>query len=173
MVLLGAESLSLLDVNPGLVIWTLVTFLLVVFVLKKFAWDVIIKALDDRANTIQHDIERAAQLKEEAEASLRQYKEQLEKAQDEATSIINEAKSDANNLRDKLMAETNQEIQAKKEQAIKDIELAKSKATEELKEQMVDMVVLVAGKLLEKQMKPEDHTAFVQSELEKLRKLSA
>lgn len=58
MVLLAAKGLSLLDVNPGLVVWTLVTFLAVVLVLKKFAWDVILKALDERAETVQNDIKR-------------------------------------------------------------------------------------------------------------------
>ncbi|PKA21889.1 ATP F0F1 synthase subunit B, partial [Leptospira sp. mixed culture ATI2-C-A1] len=53
MVILAASGFNLLKVNPGLVIWTLVTFSVVVFVLKKFAWDKILHALEERASGIQ------------------------------------------------------------------------------------------------------------------------
>ncbi|EKO76463.1 MULTISPECIES: F0F1 ATP synthase subunit B [Leptospira] len=173
MILVAAKGLSLLDVNPGLVVWTLVTFLVVVLVLKKFAWDVILKALDERAQTVRNDIEKASELRSEAEALLKDYEARLDSAKDEANSIVAEAKSDALKLKNKLLEETNQEVKAQKDQALKEIELAKGKALEQLQTQLVEMTITVAGKVLEKQLKAEDYKAFIETELNKLGKLSA
>ncbi|WP_036060631.1 F0F1 ATP synthase subunit B [Leptospira weilii] len=173
MVLLAAKGLSLLDVNPGLVVWTLITFLVVVLVLKKFAWDVILKALDERAQTVQNDIRKASELRSEAEALLKDYEARLDSAKDEANAIVAEAKSDALKLKNKLLEETNQEVKAQKDQAVKEIELAKGKALEQLQTQFVEMTITIAGKVLEKQLKAEDYKAFIEVELNKLGKLSA
>ncbi|AAN49980.1 F0F1 ATP synthase subunit B [Leptospira interrogans] len=173
MVLLAAKGLSLLDVNPGLVVWTLVTFLVVVLVLKKFAWDVILKALDERAETVQNDIKKASELRLEAEALLKDYEARLNSAKDEANAIVAEAKSDALKLKNKLLEETNGEVKAQKDQAVKEIELAKAKALGQLQAQIVEMTITVAAKVLEKQLKSEDYKAFIETELDKLGKLSA
>ncbi|UZN06244.1 F0F1 ATP synthase subunit B [Leptospira santarosai] len=173
MILVAAKGLSLLDVNPGLVVWTLVTFLVVVLVLKKFAWDVILKALDERAQTVRNDIEKASELRSEAEALLKDYEARLDSAKDEANAIVAEAKSDALKLKNKLLEETNQEVKAQKDQALKEIELAKGKALEQLQTQLVEMTITVAGKVLEKQLKAEDYKTFIETELNKLGKLSA
>ncbi|AXX16352.1 MULTISPECIES: F0F1 ATP synthase subunit B [Leptospira] len=173
MILLAAKGLSLLDVNPGLVVWTLITFLVVVLVLKKFAWDVILKALDERAQTVQNDIEKASELRLEAEALLKDYEARLNSAKDEANAIVAEARSDALKLKNKLLEETNQEVKAQKDQAVKEIELAKGKALEQLQTQFVEMTITIAGKVLEKQLKAEDYKAFIETELNKLGKLSA
>ncbi|ASV07207.1 F0F1 ATP synthase subunit B [Leptospira interrogans] len=173
MVLLAAKGLSLLDVNPGLVVWTLVTFLVVVLVLKKFAWDVILKALDERAETVQNDIKKASELRLEAEALLKDYEARLNSAKDEANAIVAEAKSDALKLKNKLLEETNGEVKAQKDQAVKEIELAKAKALGQLQAHIVEMTITVAAKVLEKQLKSEDYKAFIETELDKLGKLSA
>ncbi|EMN48388.1 ATP synthase F0, B subunit [Leptospira interrogans str. L1207] len=173
MILLAAKGLSLLDVNPGLVVWTLVTFLVVVLVLKKFAWDVILRALDERAETVQNDIKKASELRLEAEALLKDYEARLNSAKDEANAIVAEAKSDALKLKNKLLEETNGEVKAQKDQAVKEIELAKAKALGQLQAQIVEMTITVAAKVLEKQLKSEDYKAFIETELDKLGKLSA
>ncbi len=147
--------------------------MVVVLVLKKFAWDVILKALDERAQTVQNDIEKASELRLEAEALLKDYEARLNSAKDEANAIVAEARSDALKLKNKLLEETNQEVKAQKDQAVKEIELAKGKALEQLQTQFVEMTITIAGKVLEKQLKAEDYKAFIETELNKLGKLSA
>ncbi|TGK00098.1 F0F1 ATP synthase subunit B [Leptospira langatensis] len=164
---------GLLDVNPGLLIWTLITFLIVVVILKVFAWDVILKALDERAETIQNDIRKAADVRSEAEALLKDYETKIAAARDQASGIVAEAKSDATNLRNKLLDDAAKEVKSLKDGALKDIELAKSKALAELQGQIVDMTIQVAGLVLEKQLKADDYKSFIESELGKIRKLSA
>ncbi len=107
MVLLAASGFNLLKVNPGLVVWTLITFTIVVVVLKKFAWDKILHALEERASGIQEDISKAETLRKDAEKSLSDYKEKLHQATEEAHRIVEEGKRDAIALRNKLTEETN------------------------------------------------------------------
>ncbi|GBF50561.1 F0F1 ATP synthase subunit B [Leptospira ryugenii] len=171
MVLLPASGFNLLKVNPGLVVWTLITFLIVVLVLKKFAWDKILHALEERSSGIQGDIDKAEALRKEAEKSLKDYQEKLRSATDEAHKIVEEAKKDATNLRQKMMEETNNEIKHSKDQAVREIDLAKAKALSEMQQQIVEMSVLIAGEILEKQLKKEDYSSFVESEISKLEKL--
>ncbi|MCG6139526.1 MULTISPECIES: F0F1 ATP synthase subunit B [Leptospira] len=171
MVILAASGFNLLKVNPGLVIWTLVTFSVVVFVLKKFAWDKILHALEERASGIQGDINKAETLRVEAEKSLKEYKDQLFKATEEAHKIVDEAKKDAVALRTRLTEEAHNEVKGIKDNAIREIDLAKSRALSEMQNQIVEMSVLIASEILEKQLKKEDYASFVEKEIAKLDKL--
>jgi len=169
---LAAGGLDLLKVNPGLVIWTLITFLIVVFILKAFAWQPILDALDERSATIESDIKKANDMRVESEALLAKYQDSVNSAKDEAIAIINEAKSDAANLRNKMQGETQQELKSMKEQAMRDIELAKAQAVKDLRGHVVEMSVEIAAQILQKQLKKEDLSAFAEQEIDKLKSLN-
>lgn len=171
MVLLAASGFNLLKVNPGLVVWTLITFSIVVIVLKKFAWDKILTALEERASGIQDDISKAENLRKDAEKSFQEYKDKLHKATEEAHQIVEEGKRDAVALRNKLTEETVSSLKNMKDSAVREIELAKSKALAEVQSQIVEMSVLIASEILEKQLKKEDYTSFVEKEIAKLDKI--
>lgn len=160
---------GLLDVNPGLLIWTLITFLIVVFILKTFAWNPIIHALDERAEKIHGDIEKADKIRKDAEGLLASYNEKLTAARDEAIAIVNEANADATRLKAKTLQDTQDEMKSLKEQSLRDIELAKAKAVQEIQMQIVDLSVSIAGQILQSKIKPEDHAKFVQDEITKLK----
>jgi len=161
-------SLNLLNVNPGLVVWTLATFIFVLIILKKFAWDLILKAIDDRTAGIEGEISKATSLRAEAEKVLKDYQDKVNHSRDEALGIINEAKSDANNLKHKMVDDANAEIRKMKEQSLNDIELAKAKAVHEMQIKIAELSVQIAGEILEKQLKKEDYSAFIDKELSKL-----
>ena len=86
---------GLLDANPGLLVWTIITFLVVVFILRAFAWNPILHALDERAEKIHGDIEKADKIRKEAEELLATYNAKITAARDEALAIVSEANSDA------------------------------------------------------------------------------
>jgi F-type H+-transporting ATPase subunit b len=173
LVTFAAGGLNLLQVNPGLLFWTVITFLIVVFILKTFAWNPIIHALDARSEKIHGDIEKAENLRKEAEALLSSYKEKVSAAKEEATSMINDAKTESTNLKNKMIQEATAEIQARKDQSLRDIELSKMKALQDIQVNIVDLSVTIASKILEKQLKPEDHANFVRSEITNLNKIKA
>jgi len=164
---------GLLDANPGLLVWTIITFLVVVFILRAFAWNPILHALDERAEKIHGDIEKADKIRKEAEELLATYNAKLTAARDEALAIVSEANSDAVKLKAKTVHETQDEIKAIKEQSLKDIELAKLKAVQELQAQVVDLSVMIAGQILQKKVRSEDHAEFVKEEIAKLKSMKA
>jgi len=170
---LAAGGLNLLTVNPGLLVWTVITFSIVVLILWKFAWNPIIHALDERSEKVHGDLEKAETLRKDAETLLTEYKSKVAAAKDEANAIVNEAKNDATVLKNKMIADANAEIQARKDQSLRDIELSKMKALQEIQDSIVDLSVTIASKILEKQLKAEDHANFVKTEISNLKKMKA
>ena len=168
MFVLASGSFNLLEVHPGLVIWTLVTFLLVVGILKKFAWDTILHALDARAEKVEGDIKKAESTRAEAEKVLHDYKAKIQSSKDEADKIIAEAKKDGEVLKQKIVGDAHKEATSLKEQATRDIELAKAKAMQEVKSHIIEMSVLMAGQILSKKMSAADYSQFVETELGKV-----
>ena len=173
MINLAAGGLNLLSVNPGLLVWTVITFSVVVFILWNFAWNPIIHALDARSDKVHGDLEKAETLRKDAETLLTEYKSKVAAAKDEANAIVNEAKNDATVLKNKMIADANAEIQARKDQSLRDIELSKMKALQEIQDSIVDLSVTIASKILEKQLKAEDHANFVKTEISNLKKMKA
>ena len=148
--------MKLLTPEMGLLIWTLLAFLVVFFILAKFAWPVIIKGLRDRENTITSSLETAervkaemAQLKSENEALLAKAREEraemLREARETKDKIINEAKDQAKAEAAKIMNETQAAIEAQKMAAITDV-----------KNQVGKLVVEVSEKVLRRELANKD-----------------
>jgi F-type H+-transporting ATPase subunit b len=141
---------------------------LVVGILKKFAWDTILHALDARAEKVESDLKEAESLRLEADKSLQEYKSKIQKSKDEADHIIAEAKKDAEVLRQKILADANKDASSVKDQAQKDIDLAKAKAMQEVKTHIIEMSVLMAGQILSKKLSAQDYSQFLEGELGKI-----
>jgi len=90
---------GLLKVDPGLLLWTVITFAVLFLILWKAAWKPIVDALDARAEKVRSDIENAEMMRIEAEKQLAQHKEMMDKASAEVASIIAEGKADAERVR--------------------------------------------------------------------------
>ena len=144
--------MKLLTPEFGLLIWTLLAFLIVFFILRKLAWPAIIQGLNERESSIAHALasaqrvkEEMAQLKSENEALLAKAREErallLKEARETKDRIIGEAKEQAKEEAAKIMAETQVAIQAQKMAALT-----------EVKNQMGKLVIEVSEKVLRKQL---------------------
>ena len=144
--------MELLTPSFGLIFWTLLAFIIVFFILKKFAWKPILKALNEREKGISDSLETAdrvraemAQLKSENEELLAQAREEraamLKEARDIKDRIVNDAKEQAKTEASKIMAETQQAIEQQKMAAMTDV-----------KNQVGKMVIEVAEKILRKEL---------------------
>ena len=143
---------NLLNVDPGLLIWTVVTFLLLVFVLWKFVWGKILEGLDQRADKIEGDLERAEKARVEAENTLDDYKKQLAQAKEEASAIVKESRQRGEDQRRKIMAEANEAAESLKERAQADIEHARKQALQDIQEYVAEMVVAVSRNIISDNM---------------------
>lgn len=132
----------------GLVFWTGCSFLLVLVLLKRTAWGPILAALEKRENTIRSQLAAAEKDRADAARLLEDHKKQLEKVRNEAQAILNEAAADQKRMLEEAHAKANAEAEATKQRAIRDIELAKSKAVDELRQKSVDLALGLAEKVI-------------------------
>jgi F-type H+-transporting ATPase subunit b len=169
MVLLAGTSIDLLKVSPGLVFWTAVTFILVLIVLWLFAWKPIIRALDARNDKIQEDLDHSRKLREQAESLMADYKKHLDAAKDQALSIIEEGKRDAESIRHRIIEDAKKEAEDIHNRAIGEISQAKAKAIKELEKEVVDLSVAIISKILSRDVSKEDHRNIILKELDQLK----
>ncbi|RME92246.1 MAG: ATP synthase F0 subunit B [Candidatus Hydrogenedentota bacterium] len=170
MSIILAGSLNLLEVNPGLAIWTLITFLLVLTILWLFAWKPIVKALDARSHRIADDLEKSRKLREEAEALLRDYESKLEKAKAEAVEIVEEGRKDAEVLRKRILDEAAEEGERIKKRVSGELEQAKLKALAEIEERVVDLAEELVSRVLKDKLTGVDHKKLILEEMASLQK---
>lgn len=167
--LAAAEGgIAILDVNPGLVVWTTVTFVLVLLVLNKFAWKPIIKALDDRAERIHGDIERAEQLRREADSLFRQYQHQVEELKGEAQEMIASARRESESLKNEILEKARKEAEDIRSRSRKEIQLAMDSALEEIHRKTIDLAVEITKRVVAETFNPEDHRQQMERALESL-----
>lgn len=161
----------LISINPGLVIWTLVTFFLLFFLLKKFAWGPILSALDKREQSIKDNVAQAQKTREEAETLLADYTVKLDSIKDDARKLVEEGKARGEKAREELLAQARQEYEEQLVRAKKEIDLAKKKAVDEVQSYIVDLTLDMASKVTEKSLTGEDHRRLALDTLAKASKL--
>lgn len=159
---------SLLSPNPGLIFWTAVTFLLLLFVLRATAWTPIVNALDERERSIQAAIERAEQAKKEAEAMLAEHKAMLAKAQLEADRIIQESRTAAEKIRSEILEKANSEARKMIEEARTTIAVEKQRALAALREEVADLAIKSAELIIRQNLNAERHRELITAALNEL-----
>ncbi len=143
---------TLLSVEPGLMIWTIIIFVLLLLVLKKFAWKPLIESLSKREQGIRDSVEKAEHLRREAEVLMEENKKLLAKADEESRRIINEGKEYADKVRNELMSKTHEDASRMIQQAKDEIEREKLSALNELKSEVADLAVKAAGKIIDENL---------------------
>jgi F-type H+-transporting ATPase subunit b len=144
--------MGLVTPNPGTLIWMVIIFGIVLFILKKFAWKPILNALKDREESIANALNSADKAREEV-AGLRADNEKIiREARREKEGILKEAKE----IKDKIVAEAkekaNVETQKSIEYARQQIQSEKTAAINEIKNQVADLSVKIAEKLIQKEL---------------------
>ncbi len=159
---------GIMDLKPGLTIWTAITFLLLVVVLGKYAWGPIVKMLDERERTIREAIEQAKKERAEAERMLSEQTAALQAAQREAAALAQRSKQDVEVLRADLTAKARKEADDLVASARRQIQEEKSKALAELKGQVVDLAIEAARRLIESSLDEKSQRALVEDYISKL-----
>jgi F-type H+-transporting ATPase subunit b len=151
-IILAAESGSIIDVAPGVLIWTIITFIILVIILKKFTWKPILTALEQRANAIKESLEEAEKAKDEAKKILDANQVNLSKAEEESKQIINQSRAFAEKLKEQILLESKDQAKKLLEEATAEIERKKASAFDELKNQVAEIAVKAAEKILKEEL---------------------
>jgi len=160
---------GLLRVEPGLLLWTIITFVVLLLILWKAAWKPVVEALDARAEKVRSDIENADKSRQEAEKLLAQHREMMNNAKSEAANIIADGRNEAEKMKNDIITKATSEARDLSDRARKEIELAKDKALAEIKEEVVVLSTEIAAKIINKNLKADDQKALVEETLNKVR----
>ncbi|GJQ61644.1 MAG: ATP synthase subunit b [Melioribacteraceae bacterium] len=144
----GGGNGGLLDVNPGLIFWTVITFILLLLILKKLAWKPILTSLSEREQFIEESLKKAETAKADAEKMMQDNKAAIDAADDKAREIIDSAKKEAEALRVKNEEKVKLETQAMIDAAKAEIERKNQEAFVKLKEQVAEIAVDAAEKIV-------------------------
>lgn len=159
----GAEAAA---PNPfagdfGNALWTVIVFVLLLWVLGKFAWGPILSGLQSREQFIRESLEEAKENRDAAEARLKEYEEKLAGARDEVDEIMAEARRDASALREREEARAKEEAEKMLERARREISIAQETAVQDLYRKATALSTAAASRILEREISPQDHERLI------------
>lgn len=163
-----AQEGGLLDINEGLMIWTVLIFLIVLGMLYKFAYPTILGAVEAREARIAELLSAAQRDRQEAQKLLEDQRARHEELRAQVQEMVAEGRTAGERMREEIIAEARREQQSLMERARRDIEQQSEAALAELRTQAVDLAIAAASKLVEKDLDEEGNRRFVRDYLDRL-----
>ena len=158
----------LVQPDPGLFIWTILTFLVLVGLLARYAWRPLLEALERRQAAIAKSLEDAQRARQELERLQRESAEMMRQARVEADAIVSRSRSDAEALREELKQKSRAEAAAIVKNAEKQIQLETARAIQQIRNETIDLSVAIASKILRRQVSKEDHEGLIEETLKQV-----
>ena len=156
---------SLVSIDLNTIVFTLINTLIIVLLYFFFLHKPVCKILDERAKTVNKDMDDAQKAKEEAAAVKADYEHRLETSKEEAARIVADATKKAQAREDEIISAANEEAASMKQRAEESIEREKKRA-----EEISDMVVMAASKVAEKEINAQDNEKIIDSVLSQIGK---
>src|SRR4051794_23021206 len=166
MLLLGANAL--IKVTPGLMIWTIVCFLIALFVLKRYAFGPIQTAIDQRRERIREAVDEADRAREEARGLLEEHRRLVGRAKQEAEEILAEGRKTADSMRERVREETEVDRQRRLEETKRQIEAETHRALEQIRSEVADLTLIATAKVTGKVLDDEDHRRLIDDAIKDL-----
>lgn len=162
------NAIDLVTPNIGMWFWTTILFLALLFILRKTAWGVILKALEEREKTITNDLEKAKQARIEAEKlhqeMVEQQTKQLAQVNEQIAQMLKNATERAQEIEEKAKLNA-QKIQ---QQTKNEIELERQKAIASIRNEVANIAILAAQSIIGREVKAEDHAKIIQETISKM-----
>jgi F-type H+-transporting ATPase subunit b len=162
------SSNFLVSPNIGLMIWTLLAFLVAMFILRKYAWPAITAALDKRQHAIEESIEVAEQTRTEAQQLLQEYRERLREARQQADEIVGRARKAGEVHEREALEKAKVQREELLEQTRRDIDAETRRAIQEIRSEVADLTVMATEKVTRKTLDERDQQRLVEEALREL-----
>lgn len=159
-------NLSFLSIDIGTIIFTLCNLLILFLVFKHFLFGRVHKILDERQNDVADRFKKADDAMEHAKSLETEYSDLMDGAKEESAQMIRDASKKAQQRSDEIIADAKKEAAAIKVRADEDIEREKKRAENELRGEISSIAVLVAQKVVEKEINEADHDKFINDFIE-------
>ena len=153
--------------NLGDIIVTVVIFLILLVLLKKFAWGPLMGVMDQRAELIATEIEQAEKSRVESKELLEEQRNLLKEARNDAQAIVENAREQGESQREDIVKVARNEVARLKEEAALEIASEREKAVAAVREEFVSLSVLAASKVLGKELSEEDNRAIIEETIAK------
>ena len=163
-----ASRSFLITPNVGIMIWTIVVFVISLFILRRAVFPQIGKALDARAKKIEGDIDDAANLREEADEILDEYRERLKEARAQSDEIVQRARQTAEVHEKEAKEEGREMIAEATKRAQREIEVASKRALDDLRREVADLTIMATEKVTRKTLDDADQRRLVEEALGEL-----
>ena len=160
----------LVQPDPGLFIWTIVTFLVLLALLAKFAWRPLLEALESRQQSIRKALDDAQHATQELERLHQESAQIIRQARVEADAIITQSRADAGRLREEMRQKAKSEAEGIVRNAERQIQLETTRAVQLIRAEAVDLSVAIASKLLQKNVTKEDNEQLITAALQEVEK---
>ncbi len=168
----GHSSFDPLHVQSGYLIWSAVTFAVLLAILYKVGWGPLTKAIEDREAGIRDDIDAAKKARADADADMALYKKQLAEASEKAKQLLDDARSAAERAKATILEDANEQADSLRAQAKREIEAATEKAMAEIKSYIVDVAMTASTKFVAGAVDEAAHKKLVDSALSKAGELN-
>jgi len=157
--LLGSNPL--IQVTPGLMIWTIVCFLIALFVLKRYAFGPIQKLIDERRERIRRALDEADEARDEARTLLEEHRKLIGQARSEAEEILSEARQVARGMQERVKEETEADRQRRLEETKRQIEAETRRALEAIRSEVAELSLVAAEKVTRKSLDDKDQRRLI------------
>jgi len=158
----------LLRPDPGLFIWTIITFLVLLGLLAKFAWRPLLQALESRQESIRKSLDDAQKAKQELERLHAESAEIIRQSRVEADAIVTRSRGDAERLREEMKQKARAEADAIVKNAERQIQLETGRAIQQIRREAVDLSVMIASKLIQRNLTKEDNERLIEEALKQV-----
>jgi F-type H+-transporting ATPase subunit b len=164
----GEGTRTFMKPDTGLMVWTLVIFVVLLFVLTRFAFGPLTKAVQARERSLQEAIDGAKRDREEAAKLLADHQAKIEASRGEAQKLIADGRAVAEKMRADMLEQTRKEQQDVLERARREIDNEKTKAIAEMRREAVDLALAGASKVIEQNLESAKNRQLVESYLSSL-----
>lgn len=158
----------LVQPDPGLFIWTILTFFVLMALLARFAWRPLLQALERRQAAIAKSFEDAQHARQELERLNRESAQMMRQARVEAEAVVSRSRSDAEVLREELKQKARAEAAAIVKNAERQIQFETARAIQQVRSEAIDLSVAIASKILRRQVSKEDHEGLLEETLKQV-----
>ncbi|MDQ0339416.1 F-type H+-transporting ATPase subunit b [Caldalkalibacillus uzonensis] len=152
----------------GDMIYSLLMFIVLFLLLRRYAFGPLMGVMEKRAKQIEEDLEHAKQNRAEAEKLLEQQRAELAQAKQDAKTILDNARTTSEKQADEIIRTAKEEVEQYKSVARKEIEREKEKAIEALRQEMGKLSVLLASKVIEKELDPQQQQQLIDDYLKEV-----
>ena len=157
-----------IEVFQSLAFWSLVSFALLFFLLKRYAFPPILEALEDRENKIRTEISDAEKLRQEAQELKADLEKELKNAHEKANTIVQMAGNESKKIQEKTIQETQTKIRQMQSDAEQEIQIAQNKLLNEIRGYTAALTIAATEKVLKKSLGDEDKKRLVDESIEEV-----